>query len=96
MLIGKHLESRSVPAIRQALDSMLAAYSARRFTVPAMRFDGEGALSTYINFVHPVKGDSSKHHSEERARCVLQALVHACSTPRNPDIQNTHSRYLGI
>ena len=28
--------------------------------------------------------------------CVLQALVHACSTPRNPDIQNTYSRYLGI
>jgi hypothetical protein len=31
-----------------------------------------------------------------RARCVLQALIHACSTPRNPDIQNTYSRYLGI
>jgi hypothetical protein len=28
--------------------------------------------------------------------CVLQALIHACSTPRNPDIQNTYSRYLGI
>ncbi len=30
------------------------------------------------------------------ALCVLQALIHACSTPRNPDIQNTYSRYLGI
>ncbi len=29
-------------------------------------------------------------------RCVLQAFIHACSTPRNPDIQNTYSRYLGI
>jgi hypothetical protein len=28
--------------------------------------------------------------------CVIQALIHACSTPRNPDIQNTYSRYLGI
>ncbi len=28
--------------------------------------------------------------------CVLQALIHACNTPRYPDIQNTYSRYLGI
>ncbi len=29
--------------------------------------------------------------------CVLhQALIHACSTPRYPDIQITYSRYLGI
>ncbi len=28
-----------------------------------------------------------------RGNCVLQALIHACSTPRYPDI---HSRYLGI
>jgi hypothetical protein len=51
MLIGKHLESRSVPAIRQALDSMLAAYAARRFTVSAMMFDGEGALSTLTSYI---------------------------------------------
>ncbi len=28
--------------------------------------------------------------------CVFQALIHACSTPRSIDIQNTQSRYLGI
>jgi hypothetical protein len=28
--------------------------------------------------------------------CVLQAFIHACSTPRSVDIQNTYSRYLGI
>jgi hypothetical protein len=29
-------------------------------------------------------------------QCVLQALIHACSTPRSIDIQNIISRYLGI
>ncbi len=56
MLIGKHLESRSVPAIRQALDSMLAAYATRRFTVSAMMFDGEGALSTLTSYIQSKKG----------------------------------------
>ncbi len=28
--------------------------------------------------------------------CVLQVLVHACSTPRSTDIQNIISRYLEI
>jgi hypothetical protein len=30
------------------------------------------------------------------AYCVLQALIHAFSTPRFIDIQNTDSRHLGI
>ncbi len=34
--------------------------------------------------------------SQSFQECVLQALIHACSTPGNPVIQNTYSRYLGI
>ncbi len=32
----------------------------------------------------------------DQGGCVLQALIHACSTPRFIDIQNTDSRYLDI
>jgi hypothetical protein len=38
----------------------------------------------------------STKSGRKEGQCVLQALIHACSTPRFIDIQNTDSRYLGI
>jgi hypothetical protein len=38
----------------------------------------------------------STKSGRKEGQCVLQALVHACSTPRSIDIKNIISRYLEI
>ncbi len=55
-----------------------------------------GAAEEFIDAAAGESIEAIQISSEHQSNCVLQALIHACSTPRNPDIQNTYSSYLGI
>ncbi len=60
-----------------------------------MSFDYSVAKEVRISMDNMIR-EAVNEYSIQSKTCVLQALIHARSTPRSIDIQNTYSRYLGI